>query len=104
MVERERLNALVRRNSAEQNEAAFCRCVFRVELERGLQTIDALLVRFHGGAHPNPVGRVVLICFQQARQNIFGAGFIALAQRTDGILEHGILRGVFGHRLTATLA
>jgi hypothetical protein len=64
--------------------------MFGVDAKRHLQTVDAFLGRLDGGAHPNPIRRVVLLGLEQACQQVFGAGAIPGVQGVHGFLKKDI--------------
>ncbi len=100
MVERKWPDRIIRRQGAEQDQAAFGGRVLRIQFKRRLQAVQAFLPRVHRRAHPDPVSRVILIDFQQARQQISGARPVFYTKCFNSFLKHGF----FGHALSLAQA
>ena len=90
MVDRERLDGFVGRERPEQDQASFGGGMFGVNAPRRLQAVDALFGGLRRGAHPNPVVDVVLVGFEQAGEQVFGARAVARLQGFHRFLEQGV--------------
>src|SRR5688572_14725826 len=89
-VDREWLDCFIGWQRAVQDQAAFGGDVPGVQLEGGLQAIDPLLGGIHRGAHPYPVGCVVLVRLEQTCQYFAGPTLISRSQGFYCFLENSI--------------
>ena len=77
---------------------SICRNV-RVDPQGALQAVQALLLRIHGRAQPDPVAGIVLVGLEHARQQVAGTDPVAQAQRLDGFAQDGILAAFEGIKI-----
>jgi len=61
-----------------------------VQAQGFFQAVHALAARFHRGAHPQPDIGLSGDTFNQAREQVARAGFIALLQGGYGFVKHGL--------------
>ena len=87
-IKRKRPDILIWRDRSEQHQTPFSGGIFRVQLKRRLQAVNAFFGRIYYSAHPDPILWIALVRFEQPGQQVTCFYFLSLTQRFDRFLKH----------------